>query len=88
MPKVKRVLISMPQALLDEMDDYLPKLGVSRSEFIRNAVKSQIKAHCRLDMEKEMEKGYQEMAQINLSFAHMCYDADCEQLASYEEKLK
>lgn len=39
------------------------------------------------DTAKLLEKGYQEMAQINLELAQMCFEADCETLVRYEEKL-
>ena len=36
---------------------------------------------------EQMKKGYQEMADINLNIAMMCFDADEQELAAYEEKL-
>lgn len=39
------------------------------------------------DINKELEKGYKEMADINLWLSQMCLDADNESLRQYEEKL-
>ncbi len=38
-------------------------------------------------LEKVLRRGYKEMGLTNLSLAEMCFDADCEQLRQYEEKL-
>ena len=38
-------------------------------------------------LKKELEKGYKEMADINLELAQMCLEADNESLSLCEEKL-
>lgn len=34
-----------------------------------------------------LRKGYSEMAEINISIAKTCFDADCDVFRQYEEKL-
>ena len=41
----------------------------------------------RINAEKSLKRGYQEMALINLSLAEMCLEADNEALRQYEENL-
>ena len=48
---------------------------------------SQIKKDNRNELIKQLEKGYKEMANINLEIAQMCLEADNESLSLCEEKL-
>ena len=41
----------------------------------------------RLNLEKSLKKGYEEMAFINLSLAEMSIEADNDAMQQYEEKL-
>lgn len=38
-------------------------------------------------LEEELKRGYQEMAELNLELAELCFDADQEAYSQYEEKL-
>ena len=40
-----------------------------------------------INLEEALEKGYKEMADINLELAQMCLEADNECLSQCEEKL-
>ena len=46
-----------------------------------------MKRYKRMNTEKSLEKGYKEMALINLSLAEMFLEADNDTLRQYEEKL-
>ena len=48
---------------------------------------SQIKKSDENKLVAELEKGYKEMADINLELAQMCLEADNESLSLCEEKL-
>ena len=48
---------------------------------------SQIKKSDKNKLVAELEKGYKEMADINLELAQMCLEADNESLWRCEEKL-
>ena len=48
---------------------------------------SQIKKSDENKLQAELEKGYKEMADINLELAQMCLEADNESLSLCEEKL-
>lgn len=87
MSEQKRILISLPDTLLREIDMFTKNERVSRSEFVREAMKSYIKERRRIEIRERMKKGYVEMGEINLSIARMCFEADCLQCIRYEEKL-
>ena len=63
----KKILISVSDSLLEEVDLLAQRQNVKRAEM--------------------MKKGYEDMAKINLEFASVCFEADCQQQQSYEEKL-
>ena len=87
MSRQKKILISLPDALLTEVDNLATAQKVNRSEFIREAMKLYIHERKKADITLKLKKGYEEMAKINLELAEYCLDADNIQQQSYEEKL-
>lgn len=85
--RLKKILISLPDTLLDEVDNLATQQDVNRSEFIREAMKLYIKEKKKLELNARMKKGYEEMADINLEISEYCLKADSDQQQSYEEKL-
>lgn len=83
----KKILISLPDALLDEVDNLATKQKINRSEFIREAMRLYIKEKKRTELTARMKRGYEEMAEINLEISEYCLSADGMQQQSYEEKL-
>ena len=83
----KKILISLPDALLTEVDNLATAQKINRSEFIREAMKLYIHEKKKADISSQLKKGYEEMAKINLEFAKFCLEADNIQQQSYEEKL-
>ncbi len=69
MPNLKRIMISVPDQLLQEFDGLVNKESRNRSEFIREAMKFYLAERRRRILHEQMKKGYQEMAAINLSIA-------------------
>lgn len=63
------------------------KLTLVNSEKNKKTVRLRIENPRITALEKKLKKGYKEMGKINLSLAQMCFDADCEELRQYEEKL-
>lgn len=66
----KRIMISLPDTLLEEIDDIVANESVNRSEFIREAMRLYIEQKRRLIVRDEMKQGYLEMASINLKLAN------------------
>lgn len=65
----KRIMISLPESLLAEVDGIVTLEKRNRSEFIREAINSILHERRRKGIREQMQKGYQEMAQLNLAIA-------------------
>jgi len=85
--ELRKILISLPDNLLKEVDDIVSVEKINRSEFVREAMKLYIREIRRIEMRDSMKKGYQEMAEINIKLAEMCVEADSDQQKKYEERL-
>ena len=85
--QLKKVLITVPDNLLKEVDFIARNEKTNRSEFVREAMKLYIKEKKRISLREQMEKGYQEMAGINLAVSEMYFDAENEAFSALEEKL-
>jgi len=85
--ELKKILISLPNALLEEVDSIASIEKINRSEFVRQAMKLYIREKKKLKMRDSMKKGYQEMAEINLKLAEICLEADNEIRKKYEDRL-
>lgn len=85
----KRIVVSVPDSLLKEIDDAVCVEFEcrNRSEFIRNAAKFYLKEIKRINMVDRMMKGYLEMADINATLAEIGLTADNETISVYETRL-
>lgn len=61
---------------------------INRSEFVREAMKLYIREKRRIEMRDKLKKGYQQMAEINIKLAEICFEADNDQQQKYEESLR
>ena len=86
MPQLKKILLALPDPLLQQLDDLSKKKGVSRSRILRDAAEDFVKKEKRKTVQ-DLKKGYTEMGKLNLKLAEICFDADQEALDRYEEKL-
>ncbi len=87
MSRQRKILISVPDSLLTEVDDFANSININRSQFIRDAMRLYIKERKKMDLCARMKKGYEEMAEINLDIAEFCVSADEAQQRAYEVKL-
>lgn len=83
----KKILISLPDTLLSEVDNLATSQKINRSEFIREAMKRYVAEQRRASLAASLKKGYEEMSDINIEIAELCVEADNIQQQSYEEKL-
>jgi len=83
----KKILISLPDNLLKEVDYMVSLEKTSRSEFVREAMKLYIRERKKIEIRNWMMRGYTEMASVNTEFAEICFRADCDQLINYEKRL-
>lgn len=87
MAGLKKILISVPDSLLKEVDSLVCDEKKNRSELIRDAMRLYIDHKKKREIRDQMRKGYQEMSEINLKLAEMCFDIDGEIEGQYEGKL-
>jgi len=76
--QVKRIMISLPDSLLAEVDGIAATDRLNRSEFIREAMRFYITERRRRLLREQMKKGYLEMAKINLTLAIEHYRLESE----------
>jgi len=86
-PNLKRIMISVPDHLLQEFDGLVDVEKKNRSEFIREAMRFYIAYRRRRIMHEQMKKGYQEMAGINLAIARESFGAESEVFENLSDKL-
>ncbi len=78
MAQTKRIMISLPNNLLNEVDGVAAGENRTRSEFIREAMKLYLRERNKQQIREKMQKGYQEMAKINLSLSRESITAENE----------
>lgn len=83
----KRIMICLPVALLDEIDDMKEFENKNRSELIREAMKFYMQEKKRSRLREEMRRGYLEMAQLNLFLAEEAVHCEEEVSNVIESKL-
>lgn len=72
----KRIMISLPDYLLQEVDGIVEKENSNRSEFIRQAMKLYLLERKKRYLRESMQRGYMEMAKINLNIASEAFHAE------------
>jgi len=85
--EVKRIMISLPDQLLEEVDGIVASEKLNRSEFIREAMRVYIQERKRSIIREQMKKGYLEMAKINLSLANESLNAEDEADSAYKFQI-
>lgn len=87
MAQVKRIMISLPDYLLTEIDCIAASKNQNRSEFVREAMKLYLAERRRQILREQMKKGYVEMAKINLSLAVEHYRLESEVATVFDESV-
>ncbi|MBC7074936.1 MAG: ribbon-helix-helix protein, CopG family [Syntrophomonadaceae bacterium] len=86
-PASKRIIITVSQNLLAEVDDIREVESKNRSEIVREAISFYLRERKRNLMREQMKKGYLEMAEINLSIASEHIGLEDEALADCLDEL-
>jgi CopG family transcriptional regulator/antitoxin EndoAI len=76
--RTKRIMISLPQNLLKEVDGVVEMEKRTRSEFIREAMKLYLQERRKRQIRERMQEGYIEMARLNLALANEAISAENE----------
>lgn len=86
MPASRRIIITVSEKLLSEVDGIMEFECKNRSQVVREAIKFYLRERKRVLTVEQMKKGYLEMAEINLGLA--CEDIEIEEsLYHIKEKL-
>jgi len=85
--ELKKILVSLPDSLLQEVDEIVAIEKKNRSEFIREAMKLYIRERHRIEIREKMKKGYEEMARINSEMTEVGLESDVRVLEEYEAIL-
>jgi CopG family transcriptional regulator / antitoxin EndoAI len=83
-------MVRLPKNLLNEVDGLVKKENMDLSEIICQATKNYLenkKEEYIQNFYKSMQKGYQEMARINLSIASEAFQAEEEAVITLERSV-
>ncbi|BAB04240.1 BH0521 [Halalkalibacterium halodurans C-125] len=72
----KRIVVNLPQHLLNEVDGVIKQEKVNRSEFFSQATKMYLRERKKRQIREKMQQGYLEMAKINLNIASEAFLAE------------
>ncbi|HHY20304.1 MAG TPA: CopG family ribbon-helix-helix protein [Bacilli bacterium] len=72
----KRITVTLPQHILNELDGLIKNENVNRSEVIYQATKMYLRERKTRQIRELMQQGYMEMAKINLNIASEAFLAE------------
>ena len=87
MPQARRIMISLPESLLAQVDTLVREEGTSRSELIREAMRMYIHEQRKRELRERLRQGYETMGPLNLLLAEDALESDEECLGVYESAL-
>ena len=87
MAELKRIVVSLPDNLLQKVDSFVAQENKNRSEFIQDAMKLYIEEMEKLRVREQLKIGYMQMAEINIEIAEMGICQDYKDFVLYETKL-
>lgn len=78
MAETKRIMISLPHNLLEEVDGIVASEKRTRSDFIREAMRLYLAEREKQQIRERMQRGYMEMAKLNLRLANEAFEVENE----------
>ncbi len=87
MAQTKRIMISLPNTLLQEVDGIVSREKINRSHLIREAMCFYIKEMKKRQIRERLQMGYVEMSKINLSLANEAVQAENEAVETIESMV-
>ncbi|HHY24072.1 MAG TPA: ribbon-helix-helix protein, CopG family [Clostridiaceae bacterium] len=87
MAESRKILISLPEQLLKEVDSIVSIEKTNRSEFVRRTIQLYIRERRKIEVRDRLKKGYQEMAEINIKLSEIWFEADNDLQKKYEKRL-
>jgi CopG family transcriptional regulator/antitoxin EndoAI len=84
---LKRIIVSLPNNLLEEVDGIVALENKNRSEFIRDAMRLYIREREKIRVREQLKTGYMQMAEINVKLSEMGLYEDLKDFILYETRL-
>lgn len=84
----RKISVTMPDLLLDEVDTLATSLNRSRSELIVTVLKQYLKERKNVELKEQLKKGYLEMGNININIAENSLLSDECAYEIYEKYLE
>ncbi|MCL6443867.1 MAG: ribbon-helix-helix protein, CopG family [Alicyclobacillus sp.] len=78
MSEKKRIVVTIPNQLLEQVDGIAQKAQINRSEVIREAMRHYLAEQRKHEIRASLQQGYLEMARINLRIASESFLAENE----------
>lgn len=72
----RRIVLSIPDQLLEQVDGIAKQEQTNRSEVIREAMRTYVTERQKHDIRSALQQGYMEMARINLRIASEAFDLE------------
>ena len=80
---MRRIIVTMPPDLLQQVEEMAAKLNFNRSQFIRRAVEEFLEEQRRRELRELLKEGYLYRAQESLEMAEEFYVAEQEAWDQY-----
>lgn len=87
MADTKKIIINLPNSLLEEVDSLVSIDKNNRNELIKQAMQLYIREQRITKIKENMKQGYLEMSQININLSEMGLAEDIRELDVYETNL-
>ncbi|WAH36681.1 CopG family ribbon-helix-helix protein [Alicyclobacillus dauci] len=65
----KRMIVNVPEQLLEQVDGVARTGSTNRSQIVREALRMYVSTHLKTEIREQMQQGYLEMARLNLRIA-------------------
>lgn len=78
MAAAKKVELILPENLLETVDSIAKKENITRSECIESAMRFYIEEREKRELREQLIRGYQEMAEINITVSEDFFSAEQE----------
>lgn len=83
----RRVVVLLPESLLQEVDRVADREYSSRSAFIRDAMRHLLAEKARTEKREKVAAGYRQMGPLNLELAEEGLRQDMEEFDRYLDRL-
>lgn len=87
-PANRKISVTLPDLLLEEVDTLASSLNRSRSELIAAVLSQYLKERKSIELKEHLKKGYLEMSDINLNIAEKSLLSDECAYEIYEKYLE